>query len=413
MNDFYIRLRMFSGWSGRVGGQRHVRRGVDDFGDFDMSGSSMSVSKVAVSLVFGSIGLLILGVQPLLYGSYVMERTITESQLGLLGAIEAMTIALGSGIAIPLLRRLVEGWVAIGGIALLCVGNMVAVHEGQIIILFCVRALAGVGGGLLVGVAAASIARTKRVGGWAGAFLLIQAAGQFAVMQGFALLFPDAGSWAVQMALIGIAIASIPLIPFLPRGLSHHSTNETKILRPDGAGVVGLVMMLLFVGAVVTIWAYAGLWLQGNGVSARSATQLLTIGLAGQMLGAVKATIIGDGRRAWLRVLALAMLLVVVLGIWLNHPESAVLSFAFGFFWMATVPALSSVLIELDQQRRAVPFAAAAQLAGVAIVPTILGAAFGNGNLDRIVVGGMCVIAASCALLLGQLPRFLRRTQPV
>jgi hypothetical protein len=374
-------------------------------------GDGLNTRALLAALALGAAALLILGIQPLLYGAYVREGLLDEQALGLLSAIEVAAIASGSALAVTLLRRFGTRWIGVCSIAVMVLTNLLTPHTGAALEVFATRAVCGLGEGLAVGIVAAAIARVDQVARWTGGFLLAQAGSQFAVMQGFALAGAEATSSVVQNTLLGCAVAcllAVPLLPQLagPAGAEDGATSG----QPPRAGVVGLAAMALFVGGAVGIWAYAGLWLESRGVSATRSTTVLAASLAGQMLGALIATIWGDGRCAWLRLSAMIVLLVTATIGWMASPDSLVLAFVFGLIWQAGTPALASVLVELDPSRRALPFAAAAQLAGIALLPAAFGLVLGEGRLDRLVAAFMVPIALSLFLVLSQLRLLLRRS---
>ena len=369
------------------------------------------MSAVVVTLVLGAVGLLILGIQPLLYGAYVKEGILSEQALGLLGAAEVTAIAVGSGIAIPLLRQLRSAWVGAVGIMLMVGANLALPDASGIALLIGARTLCGLGEGLVVGIASSAIARSQRVASLTGAFLLAQATSQFAVMQAFAAFQPSADSRSVQLVLACAGMACLLLLPMLPRLSSRVSpAPDIGADQPNGPGIIGLIAMFLFVGGAVGIWAYAGLWLESRGLSAAQATSNLAASLAGQMIGALAATLIGDGRRARSRFTILTVALLGVIAAWLARPDAVFLALAFGLVWQAATPALASVLVEIDPRRRALPFAAAAQLGGIAIIPTIVGFVYGAGDLDTLLIAFAMPIALSVLLILTQARALQRST---
>jgi hypothetical protein len=369
----------------------------------------LSSANVLITLILGSVGLMVFGLQPLLFGSYVKEGVLTEQVLGLLGAVEVTGIAIGSGIAIPLLRKSRTAWVGLAGIMLMAAANLFQPHAGDALLLFAARAICGLGEGLTVGIASYAIAGAHRVASWTAAFQLIQAASQFVVIEGFAVLKLPTSSGTVQSTLALAAGACLLALPFLPR-FSATEAGEAGVQAnsPSLPGYVGLVAMFLFVGGVVGIWGYTGLWLESRGLTATQATGALAASLAGQSIGAFIGMIIGDGRRAWVRLSALIIILLGIVGAWIARPDLVALAFVFGLAWQLVTPALASVLVELDPRRRALPFAAAAQLAGIAALPTILGYAYGGGSLDMLIIAFAAPIALSLLLILTQI-RGLRR----
>lgn len=367
--------------------------------------------EVAACVVVGSIAILIFGVQPLLYTAYVGEQLVAPHHLGLLSATEVIAIAAGSALAIPALRRWRTGSVALFGVLLLCAANLFQARTGTADLLFFSRAAAGFGSGFLVGIAGAAIAATRRVGQWTAAFLLGQALSQFLLVEGFASYEPEPLSAHLQFALALLAFTTIVGIPLLPRRLTSAAADgqpsETTSGggRPDGAGFIWLVIMFFFVGGAITVWAYAGVWLQTEGVAAGALTSLLSICLAGQVVGAFVASMTRSGRYDWMRLIATTGLLLVSVAAWLAWPHSWIAAAGFGIWWMSSVPILSSILSHVDPDRKALPFAPAAQLAGVAIIPTVAGIAFAESNLAHVLIAGCAAVGAGLLLGFARPPR--------
>jgi hypothetical protein len=360
---------------------------------------------LAACLLIGSTGLLVLGVQPLLYGSYVHERRIGEESLGLLAAIEIAAIALGSAGGIALLARLPARVIALAGFAVTVAANLLP----TIVPLLLARAVSGAGGGLLVGVAAGAIARAKGLNAAAAAFLFLQAASQYAILQWFASAAAPGSAAEVQRALAVIAVLTALALPLVPARLAPAAAEGAQ--GPGGAiplaGWIGLAASALLVGAVVGIWAYMGLWLEARGVPPERIAPMLTASMVGQMVGALAAIAIGERGHAGTRAGATGLALIaIVAALFLRGAEGAAgwsLVVGYGFVWMVLTPALTGFLLEADPTRRSLPFAASAQLMGAAILPTAAGLLIGARGLDTVLIACSAAVILGLALLVAAL----------
>lgn len=363
---------------------------------------------VACCILAGTAALVVLGLQPVLYGAYVHEGTIPDYRLGLLSAAELFAIAAGSAVAVKLLRSLPVLPVALMGIALLCLGNMLEAGHGHMLTLFGFRAIAGSGAGLLVGLAASAIARTNRIGFWAGSFLFGQALTQYGVVRWFAAYLPAADSMAVQLSLAMAGAAVLLVLPFLPARIhAAVSGDAPRVLPPTGRGLVGLAAMFFCVGGTGGIWGYMELWLHSEGVPQPQALHMLSIALLGQTIGAAAGAMLADGRWAWLRLFVLILALAGSVAGWMASPASLMLALAFGVIFTLAAPAFSTLLHQIDPDRRAVPYAATAQLAGISIMPTIAGETLAAQGLSLVILACLCAIAFSAALVATQIPWLL------
>jgi len=366
---------------------------------------------LAASLTLGAAGLLVLGAQPLLYGSYVHERRITDAGLGLLAAIEITAIALGSAGGIALLGRIPARLVALTGIGLTIAANLLPAAVS----LLLARAISGTGGGLLVAIAAAAIARRSRLNAAAAAFLFLQAASQYAILQWFSAQGGAASAVEIQHALAVIAALTALMLPLLPAGLApaQHAKAETHATGlPPLSGWIALGASALLVGGIVGIWAYMGLWLELRGVPADRITPMLTASMIGQMVGSLVAVALGERGHSGGRVIAMAAVLLGIVG-WLllrgaDGPLGWALIVGYGVVWMIATPALTGFLLEADPTRRSLPFSASAQLLGAAIVPTVAGMAFADSGLDTVLMACAGALVASLVLILTALAARLK-----
>lgn len=352
-------------------------------------------------LLIGAAGLLVLGVQPLLYGSYVHEGRIGEASLGLLAAIEIAAIALGSAGGIALLARMPARMVALTGIALTITANLLPAA----VPLLLARAVSGTGGGLLVGVAAGAIARSKGLNAAAAAFLFLQAASQYAILQWFASGAAPGSAADVQHALVviaALAALALPLVPVRLVPVAHHEGSAAKGAIPL-SGWIGLAASALLVGAVVGIWAYMGLWLEARGIAAERVAPMLTASMVGQMAGAIIAITIGERGNAGARAGVTGFVLVAIVALLFTRGADGMLGWTlvvgYGFVWMVLTPALTGFLLEADPTRRSLPFAASAQLMGAAILPTVAGWLIDEHGLDTVLIVCSAAVIVGLALL--------------
>jgi len=341
---------------------------------------------------------MVLGIQPLLYGAYIHENLISEQKLGTLAAAEISAIALGSTIGVALLKYRTVQTVGILGIAILIAGNLLP----SVIPLFLTRALAGIGSGLIVALAAARIAEQTNVNAASGLFLFLQATSQYAIMQGFSLAAPEASAASMQTVLSLIALSSTPLLLLMP---SHHPIPQPTADGgpPPIAGWVALATCGLYLGAAIGVWAYLGIWLESSGMQQETVTPMVTASLAGQMVGALVAVVIGTHSRSDLQVIASgAVMTAAVFMLILLGPEGLtgwLLLIGFGFAWMVGTPALSGLVLKSDPQRKSLPYTASAQLLGAAVIPTVLGELLSHHGLSMVLAASAGLIAVAIILV--------------
>ncbi|GAB5349895.1 MFS transporter [Alteriqipengyuania sp. 357] len=360
---------------------------------------------LATSILIGACALLVLGVHPILLGAMVEEGRIAEAQVGNLVTIEMIAIVVGSLAGIWLLRKMGPR-VVVGGtaIALTAINLFMTELSGMAVIATC-RGLAGLSEGVLVASTLVAISRVARVERASAIFLAVQT-----LMQAIAaasLPFMALGSSRTGTALLVLAfvggIATLCALA-LPRELRPAPSNgEHGALTP--ASLAALVGAGLFLGAIVSVWSYFGLWLLGNGYPPTFEGTAISLCLVAQVVGALTAAQFGERlpNRRTIIACALAAAVSAMLFLMVGDDSVAILavSVAFGFFWLFTLPFFAGWLIEIDPSRRAVLYITAFQLGGAALMPSLAGIAVGRFSVDAAMVfsAGVFLVLAALAFL--------------
>jgi DHA1 family inner membrane transport protein len=359
----------------------------------------LTPANVASTLWLGSLGLLILGVQPVVLEPLVRFDRIGEAALGSAATIEILAIALGSVLGARLLRSMPARVVAVAGLLPFAAANLAMHWLTGLVPLLALRAVSGLAGGMLVGLAIVSIARGQRPERLSAAFLVLQTTLQLCVSAlipyGASHLFP-ADFGFVAMAVLGLA--SIPVLLAVPPRLEP--------LRPGvgSHGPVALAAWAALAGCgaylvgIVAVWAYFGVWEHQLGMSEQVIGNAAALSLGAQVIGAAAAGWFGSmlSNRSALLV-AMAAQVAVVLGLlhWTTPSAQVPLALAFGFLWLFALPLQTRLLIDVDPTRRAVLHLAAAQLTGSAAGPSLAGLFVTAGRVDGALWTGVVVLAAS------------------
>lgn len=358
---------------------------------------------LATSILIGSCALLVLGVQPVLLGAMVQEGRIAEAQVGNLVTIEMLAMVLGSLAGIGLLRR--AGAQVVIGLAGLVLAAMNLAMTGQsgMAILASARAIAGLSEGVLVASALVAISRVTRVERASAIFLAVQTLLQAVVAA--ALPFLAMASSRTDTALVALAaagaIAAASALS-LPRQLRPAAPDsERGALTP--ASLTALLGAGLFLGAIVSVWSYFGLWLIHYGYPPTFEGTAVSLCLVAQVVGALAAARFGERlpNRQTISVCALVGALLVALFFLGRDSAEAIIavSVAFGFVWLFTLPFFAGWLIEIDPGRRAVLYLTAFQLGGAALLPSLAGLAVGSFSVDAMLVfSGVIFVTLSCVV---------------
>lgn len=356
---------------------------------------------LATSILIGSCALLVLGVQPVLLGAMVQEGHIAEAQVGNLVTIEMLAMVLGSLAGIGLLRR-ASAPLVIGLAGLILVAmNLAMTGQSGMAILAAARAIAGLSEGVLVASALVAISRVTRVERASAIFLAVQTLLQAVVAA--ALPFLAVASSRTDTALVALAaagaIAAASALS-LPRQLRPAAPDsERGALTP--ASLTALLGAGLFLGAIVSVWSYFGLWLIHHGYPPTFEGTAVSLCLVAQVVGALAAARFGERlpNRQTISVCALVGAVLVALFFLGRDSMAAIIavSIAFGFVWLFTLPFFAGWLIEIDPGRRAVLYLTAFQLGGAALLPSLAGLAVGHFSVDAMLIfSGAIFVTLSC-----------------
>ncbi len=362
------------------------------------AGTVVSGRTLALSILIGSCALLVLGVHPVLLGALVQEGRLADAQVGNLVTIEMLAIVPGSLAGIALLRRASARVVAIAaGLAMAAI-NILLLGQSGMSILSIARAFAGLSEGVLVAIALVAISRVMRVERASAIFLAVQTLMQ-AVVAAILPAITIAGS-RVDAALIALAIAGVIAAAAalaLPAALRPtEPDSERGALTP--ASLTALTCAGLFLGAIVSVWGYFGLWLIHYGYPPTFEGTAVSLCLVAQVVGALAAARFGESLPNRRTIVSCAMTAAALVGAFYlargNAAAIIIVSIAFGFVWLFTLPFFAGWLIEIDPGRRAVLYLTAFQLGGAALLPSIAGMAVGAYSINA------ALAFAGCAFLL-------------
>lgn len=352
--------------------------------------SPVSSRTLATSILIGSCALLVLGVQPVLLGALVQEGRIAEAQVGNLVTIEMLAMVLGSLAGIGLLRKM--GARVVIGLAgfTVAAANVAMTGQSGMMTLSLLRAVAGLGEGVLVASALVAISRVARVERASAIFLAVQTLLQAVVAAALPLITIASsrtdtalGALAATAAIAAAAALTLPqyLQPAAPDA-ERGAVTPASLTALLGAG--------LFLGAIVSVWSYFGLWLIRYGYPPTFEGTAISLCLVAQVVGALTAARFSERlpNRQTISACALAGALLVALFFVGRGNATAILavSIAFGFVWLFTLPFFAGWLIEIDPGRRAILYLTAFQLGGAALLPSLAGVAVGSFSVDAAMV---------------------------
>ena len=354
----------------------------------------------------GSVGTLILGLQPVLLGALLAEQRVNFAGLALIATAEMLAIGLGSLIfALVFSARHMRIKAAILLIAT-AVGQYLTSDAGSVVWLTIVRTITGLMEGGLIAIAVEFVARTNAPGRNGGWFVSVQTVAQSLLAALLALaVIPNWGSAGGFTLLAVVSLATLAITSLLaddygpmPKA-AIDSGNATQRLRSVMA-VMTIFTLYLFIGA---IWAFLEPLGGESGVDAATVGVIVSASLLVQVIGALAATALEPHIRYPVVIggsAAAAVLIAIGFASGAGLTLFWFLSLATGFLWLFVVPWQISMTIAADPSRKTALFVPAAQLFGAAIGPAGAAAFISETDFHPAAWFGAAAAALSLTLLL-------------
>ena len=257
---------------------------------------SFSARQSIAALWIGSIGLLILGLQPILLGAMFTEGRVTLDELAVIATAEIVMIAIGSAVAgwIFSTRRLVAKSVVflLASAAL----NYAMSHAASANAILVVRALAGLVEGAMVSVSIGLIARSAHAERMGGFFVTLQTVAQSLIALVLALwVVPTAGSKGGFALLALVSLASVAAAFALP---VDYADLPQQPQSSDGVLTVRAMLCLLAIFAFSlctgALWAFLEPLGALHGIDGQTVGLIVSASLAVQVAGGCAATWAAD-----------------------------------------------------------------------------------------------------------------------
>lgn len=381
-------------------------------GDGDWLVGNPTGLQLVSALWIGSVGLLILGLQPVLLGALYTEGHVTGDELALVATAEMIAIGIGSAIVAMLLPARNMRWKSAALLVLLALANFWTAYAGSPNALIGARALAGLSEGGLVAVATELIARSRRAERIGGYFVTLQTLAQCALALILALYaVPAAGSAGGFIALGIVCLLSLVVAWAVPDDYAdlpkeEHFANVATL--PAITALLSIFCYFMFFGAV---WAFLEPIGAQFGIDGRTVGLMVSASLAAQVIGAMTATVFEariDYRFAITIIGVIAAISSVLLA---SGPGLSVfwaVALVMGFILLFIVPYQIRLAITADETRTAVLLVPAAQLFGLAIGPIAASLLIDGGNF-RPVPEFAAATALASVMLLGVFALVTRR----
>ena len=282
--------------------------------------------------------------------------------------------------------------------------NALSIFTENVIALYALRFIAGVGGGTIVAVSYAMIGLTLRKNrnfGWALFFVLLYGAVVFPILPMIYTQFGIAGAFFFFAAF---AICGLPVV----RGLPGHGKQVSEG-DPDAVelsvtlkGMAVVTMVLYFIGQI-GVWSYFYRFGVRYGMSEQTVGSALSIsqffGLAGAFSVVMFSRLV---RKDVALFLGIGLSIVSIAMLFGTHAFLAfvLISGAYQFLWNMTHPYLLGALATFDPSGRVIVYGTAMQFLGVAAGPAIAAVLVTEESLSNVLWMGIVFMLASMGCIL-------------
>ncbi len=329
-------------------------------------------------ITLGCIGVLMLGLQPLLLGWLLEEHRLSVAQLTQAAMLEQLALGIVAGALGAFAPRRRLRLLACVGCGLVAAGNAGCLGaHGMSFVLW--RAVSGSGGGVLLWIAGGIIAFSQAPARLSGIFVGTQAVWQCALAALLPVtLIPIWGTNGGFTSLAVLSVASIALVRLLPSGLPELVKQDVGPARLGLGAYAGLTASFFFMAAIVGFWVFVEPLGASSSISASVARFAVASNLAAQFVGAALAIILA--RRlvpvvTWV-LAGSCLLLLTALGLVSGNPHNAAFLTAVllhGLVWTLGLTFYVPLLIRVDPSRRGAMLLSGAEMLGGSAGPIVTG----------------------------------------
>lgn len=243
--------------------------------------------------IVGTLGTLI---APALLESWARLQW-SQSQLGLVAALELATLAAGSLSGLYWQRRWSWRQVALGSLLLAILANVACMVREDFVSVCIARSAAGLSAGFLCAIYSAFLANTKCPGKVIAATTFIQIGIEALFVFCATTLFRWLGSTGLFLLMTGLSVPLVPLLGVLPRGWPHRnaiSTDSQAAHQP----LIGFMLLLAFIPFIMVqtgVYTFLGEFgrLAAN-LSPEQALRSVGIAVVFSSFGSVGAYLLND-----------------------------------------------------------------------------------------------------------------------
>ena len=362
---------------------------------------------IGAAIMLGALCALVVNTLPVFLTVLGRTLSLNEVQVGYVALADMGGIAAGT-ILCAMLPSVLErqGWrsVAIAGILVLILGNVLASLAQTYSALIAARAVAGTGGGIAMAIVYAVLASGTNDARNLALFNVAQLGSGAIGVQFLGAIAGEWGAGGLFGLIAAISFGGLLLCFALPRTavgelLDAASPSETRgISGPGWLAILSALLYFAGAGAIFGFLAYMGIAWGGRAPDVESGlSMVLVAGMAG---GLVSAFVGSRWHFAVPLIAGYVILLVAILLLMMFKPVAGfvLLASLFGFGWNILTPFQFAAVTHADSSSSAAMLVNACTLGGIAIGPAIAGN-FVTSDFEMVNLGSLVACALSLVLL--------------
>lgn len=365
-----------------------------------MTQENNRLATVATIIFLGAVAVAGFNIQPMYLGALADHLAFTAEQIGMIAGLEVGGSALAGIVATFWIRRWDWRQVAFFALLALAIGNISSIYATNFETLALIRFLTGfLGIGTNYALAIAALSDTHRVDRNFSIAVVVQVS---VAILGFILLPPyieSLGTQAVFLPLALLAVATLPLLRFLPRGGGVQKATMASTKHASNLPIwLALGCQFVWYLGVGGVWAFVERIGNEAGFDAEGIGNALAIGMAVGLLGAFAAAFVADrfGRIIPFTVAMLGQVVAVWLLADLQELSGLIIAICiYNSTWNFALPYIFALAALADTRGQLVVLMSTAQTIGITLGATLAGVIIGKIGLIAVLYqGGGAAIAA-------------------
>lgn len=352
-----------------------------------------------LSMMIGAVGILILGIQPLLLGALLNAGKINAVELGWIATVEVLGMALGVWIGARLMAGSQGKRIAVAACLLMALANAITPGADTVMTIALARSLAGLAEGAMIAVSILTISHGAAPARLNAIYLTAGATPQLV----FAYLlpvkvFPVYGVESGFYILAGVGLLSAALAGVIRDRLAPEPEEAGGRVAWTPKVVLALAATLVTASAIGACWSYAEPMGARQGLTTAAVGVAITISLAFQIIGSLVVALVGY--RLPFRLVLPGGVIVQAAAVMTLIAIPGIVGFSFGlavfgFCWQACLPFAMDLVIEADASRMTAPLVMPLTLAGLSMGPLIASALVGASVIGAFVFSIAAFVTAA------------------